>query len=163
MFWNHGDSYIGSHCGKGDSTLFQNFRREYIAEQMYNKPSPQADYKKLPSKCMAIQNYRLVQLMCDQQQWILRNVLIWWKPNALPESVKDRFTRKYEPIFMLVKNKRYYFNLDGVRVPHKDIQDYQRHAPFNYRVREAKKKHFVHTVAKTTQLSGCSALSKQIR
>jgi len=35
----------------------------------------------------------------------------------------------------------YWYDLDAIREPHKDIQDYQKHAPFNYRVREAKKGH----------------------
>lgn len=36
----------------------------------------------------------------------------------------------------------YWYDLDAIREPHKDIRDYLRHAPFNYRVREAKKGHF---------------------
>lgn len=39
----------------------------------------------------------------------------------MPSSVKDRFTNAYEPIFMLVKSKKYWFDLDAVRVPHKEI------------------------------------------
>jgi DNA modification methylase len=68
-------------------------------------------------KCMALQNFRLALRMIDEQGWILRNVIIWHKPNHLPESVKDRFTKAYEPIFMFVKSKHYYFNLDAVREP----------------------------------------------
>lgn len=41
--------------------------------------------------------------------WICRNDIIWHKPNAMPESVKDRFTADYERIFFFVKNKKYYF------------------------------------------------------
>ena len=41
--------------------------------------------------------------------WILRNEIIWHKPNAMPSSVKDRFTVDFEKIFFLVKNKKYYF------------------------------------------------------
>jgi len=32
-----GDTYAGSHCGRGDKTLFQNFRRAKVAESMYQK------------------------------------------------------------------------------------------------------------------------------
>jgi len=112
MFWNHGDSYIGSLQGFGD-------------------------YKKLPAKCMAMQNYRLALKMIDEQGWILRNIIIWYKPNHLPESVKDRFAKAYEPIFMFVKSKKYFFNLDAVREPIKTSLN-----SFNYRVREAKKGYF---------------------
>ena len=36
--------------------------------------------------------------MTDEQQWILRNVIIWHKPNGMPSSIKDRFTVDYEPM-----------------------------------------------------------------
>jgi len=35
----------------------------------------------------------------------------------MPSSVKDRFSNSYEPVFMLVKSKKYYFDLDAVRQP----------------------------------------------
>lgn len=41
--------------------------------------------------------------------WVLRNEIIWWKPNCMPASVKDRFTVDFEKLFFFVKNKRYYF------------------------------------------------------
>jgi DNA modification methylase len=41
--------------------------------------------------------------------WILRNTIIWYKPNCMPASVKDRFTVDFEYMFFFVKNKRYYF------------------------------------------------------
>ena len=42
------------------------------------------------------------------------------KPNGMPSSVADRFSNKYEPVYMLVKSKKYWFDLDAVRVPHKE-------------------------------------------
>lgn len=41
--------------------------------------------------------------------WLLRNIIIWVKPNPLPESVKDRFSEDYEFLFFFAKSKRYYF------------------------------------------------------
>ncbi len=41
--------------------------------------------------------------------WILRNEIIWHKPNCMPSSVKDRFTVDFEKLFFFVKSKRYYF------------------------------------------------------
>jgi len=49
--------------------------------------------------------------------WILRNCIVWHKPNHMPESVSDRLTKSYEFIFFLVKKSRYYFNLDEIREP----------------------------------------------
>jgi site-specific DNA-methyltransferase (cytosine-N4-specific) len=42
--------------------------------------------------------------------WYLRADIIWHKPNAMPESVKDRPTRAHEYLFMLTKSERYYYN-----------------------------------------------------
>jgi DNA modification methylase len=50
--------------------------------------------------------------------WILRNAIIWHKPNAMPESVRDRLNCRHETIFLLVKSARYWFDLDPIRVPH---------------------------------------------
>jgi DNA modification methylase len=41
--------------------------------------------------------------------WILRNTIIWHKPNCMPSSVKDRFTVDFEYVFFFVKSKRYFF------------------------------------------------------
>jgi site-specific DNA-methyltransferase (adenine-specific) len=39
--------------------------------------------------------------------WYLRSDIIWNKPNAMPESVKDRPTRAHEYLFMFTKSDRY--------------------------------------------------------
>lgn len=51
--------------------------------------------------------------------WILRNNIIWYKPNFQPSPVKDRLTNTYEYIFHFTKNKNYYYDLDSVRTPNK--------------------------------------------
>jgi site-specific DNA-methyltransferase (cytosine-N4-specific) len=50
--------------------------------------------------------------------WILRNKIVWHKPNAMPSSVKDRLSNRYEHLFLLVKTRRYWFDLDAIREPH---------------------------------------------
>lgn len=47
--------------------------------------------------------------------WILRNSIIWEKPNAMPESVTDRLSGRHENIFMFSKSQRYWFDLDPIR------------------------------------------------
>jgi len=142
MFWNHGDCYGSSPPGNSRENIEQWANKgDGLIGRKFNR---YGDFKKpqsIKQKCLALQNYRLILRMIDEQGWILRNIIIWYKPNHMPSSVKDRFTNAYEPVFMLTKKRKYWFDLDAVRVPHKDIQDYQRHAPFNYRVREAKKGH----------------------
>ena len=51
--------------------------------------------------------------------WRLRCDVIWHKPDAMPEGVNDRPTRAHEYIFLLTKNKKYYYNADAIREPHK--------------------------------------------
>jgi len=49
--------------------------------------------------------------------WTLRQDLIWHKPNAMPESVKDRCTKAHEYIFLLSKRAKYYFNGEAIKEP----------------------------------------------
>jgi DNA modification methylase len=58
-----------------------------------------------------------VALALQGDGWILRNAIVWHKPNAMPESVKDRLSTRYEMLFLLTKQQRYYFNLDPLREP----------------------------------------------
>lgn len=108
LFWNHGDSYHGS--GRGHDVKYGN-GRDYCPQNFSKGNWYQ-------SKCMLLQNERLIIKMVDEQGWILRNRIIWNKPNAMPSSVQDRFSNKYEPVYMLTKNKKYWFDLDAVREPY---------------------------------------------
>jgi len=116
MFWNQGDNYSGSGVG-----TWKNPPKKINSKEVYHLPytsNPQRNTNtNIKSKCMVMQNYRLILKMIDEQGWILRNIIIWHKPNHMPSSVKDRFTNAYEPVFMLTKNKHYFFDLDAVRVP----------------------------------------------
>ncbi len=49
--------------------------------------------------------------------WWLRSEVIWHKPNAHPESVRDRPTKAHETLFLLSKNKDYFYDVDAVRGP----------------------------------------------
>jgi DNA modification methylase len=47
--------------------------------------------------------------------WILRNAIVWNKPNAMPESVTDRVSSRYETVFLFAQSRRYWFDLDAIR------------------------------------------------
>jgi len=47
--------------------------------------------------------------------WYLRQDIIWHKPNAMPESVKDRCTKAHEYIFLLAKSAQYYFDNEAIK------------------------------------------------
>jgi DNA modification methylase len=49
--------------------------------------------------------------------WILRQDIIWHKPNPMPESVRDRCTKAHEYIFLLSKSERYYFDSEAMKEP----------------------------------------------
>lgn len=49
--------------------------------------------------------------------WFLRQDIIWFKPNPMPESVADRCTKAHEYIFLLAKSERYYYNQQVLREP----------------------------------------------
>lgn len=72
----------------------------------------------LPPKCLCMIPERLAWSLI-QDGWVLRNKCIWYKPNGMPSSVKDRFTNKWEYIFLFSKSRKYYFDLDAVRDAHK--------------------------------------------
>ncbi|GAB4427888.1 MAG: site-specific DNA-methyltransferase [Anaerolineae bacterium] len=50
--------------------------------------------------------------------WILRSDIIWYKPNAMPASVKNRPTTDHEYIFFFTKSNDYYYDIDAIREPH---------------------------------------------
>lgn len=49
--------------------------------------------------------------------WILRQDIIWHKPNPMPESVRDRCTKAHEYIFLLSKGPRYFFDSEAMKEP----------------------------------------------
>ncbi len=69
---------------------------------------------KLMPKCLLMIPERLAWSLI-QNGWILRNKIVWYKPNAMPSSVTDRFSNRWEYMFLFSKGQRYYFDLDAVR------------------------------------------------
>lgn len=49
--------------------------------------------------------------------WYLRSDIIWAKPNPMPESVTDRPTKAHEYIFLLSKEKNYYYDAEAIKEP----------------------------------------------
>lgn len=58
-----------------------------------------------------------VAFALQEDGWILRQDIIWQKPNPMPESVTDRCTKAHEYIFILVKNERYHFDHESIKEP----------------------------------------------
>ena len=64
-----------------------------------------------------------------ERGWIVRNKLVWAKPNPMPASVRDRLSATWEPLYLLVRSDRYYFDLDAIREPHRTVRTPSRQRP----------------------------------
>jgi site-specific DNA-methyltransferase (adenine-specific) len=53
-------------------------------------------------------------LALQEDGWYLRADIVWNKPNAMPESVKDRPTRAHEYLFMFTKDERYFYDRKAI-------------------------------------------------
>lgn len=58
--------------------------------------------------------------------WILRNEVIWHKPNPMPSSARDRLTVAHETIFLLVKSPRYWYDAEAIAEPAQDCGERDR-------------------------------------
>jgi len=61
--------------------------------------------------------HRLIDRMTRDYIWRFEDEFIWHKPNQIPQSQRCRFTRDYEPVFMLNKSKLAFFDWYGVLEP----------------------------------------------
>jgi DNA modification methylase len=62
-----------------------------------------------------------VAMALSEDSWLVRNVVIWHKPNPLPQSARDRLSPTYETIIFATKERRYHFDLDSIRIPHRSV------------------------------------------
>jgi len=131
LWVNIGDTYFGSGKGAGgdgsnkESFTFtekeertcENCKKKFLGWKFQNfcgsacsgvDNTPREKKGKLPDKCLIMIPFRFAIEMVNRG-WILRNTIIWHKPNCIPHSVRDRFTVDFEYIFLFSKKKKYYF------------------------------------------------------
>lgn len=96
---NMGDTYSGNKEGKTDNKV-----------SSYLKDNSKGIKKRatIKEKCLCQVPSRFAIEMTNRG-WILRNEIIWHKPNCMPSSAKDRFTVDFEKVFFFVKSKKYWF------------------------------------------------------
>jgi len=105
---NLGDSYSNSGKGGDSNKMYAKKHTQFgkICDiRRHGKPTR---VKNLLSKCLCLIPQRFAIEMCNRG-WILRNTIIWHKPNCMPSSVTDRFTVDFEYLYFFVKNKKYWF------------------------------------------------------
>lgn len=139
FYLNMGDTYYGSPSGlstekaeeweqKGDG-LYNRLHRRHTND-MTTGTTPKIHNLKsnwLQPKQLMLMPSRLAIAM-QEDGWILRNDIIWHKPNPMPSSVKDRLNTSYEHLFHFVKSKKYYYDLNAIREQWRDerISDIRR-------------------------------------
>ena len=87
--------------------------RKNRARAMRVRPSTPAGLK--PKDLIGVP-WRLAFAL-QEAGWWLRSEVIWYKPNAHPESVRDRPTKAHETLFLLSRQQDYFYNMEAVRGP----------------------------------------------
>ena len=103
---NLGDTYGTQSGGLRGANTFDPKNRE-ATKNVIEQP-------KCMHKCLLLIPHRFA-IGCIERGWIVRNDIIWAKRNSMPESVTDRFSKKHEYFFFMVKSEKYFFDLDAIR------------------------------------------------
>ena len=115
LWVNIGDSYYNYRPSKGKS-----YPKQTVSKTKQDLP----DYSSKRNNKLS--NYKekdligipwLLAFALRNDGWYLRQDIIWHKPNPMPESVKDRCTKSHEYIFLLSKNKKYYYDNEAIKEP----------------------------------------------
>ncbi len=132
VFLNIGDSYIAGQGGrqtaagelpKGGTARTSGIQRKrddidvssWGTRDVTEKVIPQRGAGLKP-KDLALMPFRLA-LALQEEGWYVRSVVIWHKPNPMPESVTDRPTTAHEYVLLLTKSARYFYDADAVSEP----------------------------------------------
>lgn len=123
VFINVGDTYFGSGAGawnkylddEGNITQAQRDRKEKFFTTKPLQPKIKQNGRLYQNKQLLLIPSRFAIEM-QERGWLLRDDIIWQKPNRIPASVTDRFNNTYEHVFHFVLNKKYFFDLDAVKI-----------------------------------------------
>ena len=128
LWLNLGDSYASHPTGhKPDDGALHTRGGRTIAS--YQPGTGQTPYG-IPSKNLLGIPWRVAFALQDDG-WTLRNDIIWHKPNAMPESIQDRLSNRYEHVFLLAKSRRYFFDLDPIRETRSEATMKRYETPFS--------------------------------
>lgn len=114
LWLNIADTYqsAGGTVGVGKNASVGSTKREGSKPRIRVKTG-------LPNKNLVGVPWRVVFALQDDG-WIVRSEIVWEKPNAMPESVRDRPSRSFEYIFMLTRGPKYFYNAAAMREPRTD-------------------------------------------
>ena len=110
---------------KSDGTLWLNIGDSYASSGQFGKPGEQnigpksLSHGRAPTpaglkvKDLVGIPWRLAFAL-QEDDWYLRQDIIWAKGNPTPESVKDRCTKSHEYIFLMTKSAKYYYDYKAI-------------------------------------------------
>lgn len=78
-----------------------------------------------PPKSLLLGPERL-GLALIEDGWVIRSKVAWAKSNTMPASVRDRLSCTWEIVYLLTRERRYFFDLDAIRIPHRSAQPKRR-------------------------------------
>ena len=107
VWLNVGDSYTS-----GNRRYRAPDRKNRARAMRFRPPTPEG----LKPKDLIGVPWRIALALQDDGWW-LRSEVIWHKPNAHPESVRDRPTKAHETIFLLSREQNYFYDPNAVRGP----------------------------------------------
>jgi len=116
VWLNLGDSYAGSGKGRnadGSAGKSGTLNKGSLGTQIGKLTKTDID---LPPKNLIGIPWR-VAFALQADGWILRQDIIWAKPNPMPESVTDRCTKSHEYVFLLSKSKSYFYDHEAIKEP----------------------------------------------
>jgi len=120
---NIGDSYggeMGKKSGWTDAKL--GYGKQEAIDKGVCLTKKTKIIHQIQQKCLVGIPFRFAIEMINRG-WILRNTIIWYKPNCMPSSVKDRFTFDFEYIFFFSKKKKYYFETQYEALADSSLKD----------------------------------------
>ena len=116
LWLNIGDSYYNYKSGTGE------YAKQSFAKNRQDLPM------KTPKRANKLKGFKDKELMgipwmlafaLRADGWHLRQDIIWNKPNPMPESVRDRCTKAHEYIFLMTKQRNYYYDNEAIKEPAK--------------------------------------------
>jgi DNA modification methylase len=114
VWLNIGDSYAGSGQGwNKKSNDGRNWLSDYGTDRPANYISSRGTNGVKPKDLFLVPE--LLALALRSEGWYVRSRIIWHKPDAQPESAVDRLTRCYEHVWLLSKQKDYFFDYVAIR------------------------------------------------
>lgn len=111
LWINIGDKYASRRRGPNDNS-------SKLTNQAQHRPTGPRPRFDVPQKSLLGLPWRYANRVVDELGLVLREDVVWSKPNGLPESVTDRCRRSHEYLFHFTREARYFAAMDEVRGDH---------------------------------------------